>query len=85
MTGRLLRIKTPQQGRGDTISLARPEGPYMQIHRELRQKPNPFGEYGEWIEDVALHLYLATQKLITRVHCQSHNNNNKSESTGTRK
>ena len=42
MTGRLLQTITPQQGKGDTITLAHPEGPYMQIHRKLRHEPNQF-------------------------------------------
>ena len=40
---------------GDTITLAHPEGPYMQMHRSIRQELNPPGEFGEWIEDAALH------------------------------
>ena len=32
-----------------------PEGPHVQIHRKLRHEPNPSGEFGEWIEDAALH------------------------------
>ena len=45
----------PLKGRGDTITLAHPEGSYMQIHRKLRHKLHQSGEFGEWIEDAALH------------------------------
>ena len=39
--GYLLQSITPLQGRGDTITLAHPEGPFMQMHRRIRQKLNP--------------------------------------------
>ena len=45
----------PLQGRGDTITLAHPEGPYMQMHRRITQELNPYGKLGERIEDAALH------------------------------
>ena len=48
-------ITMPLQGRGDTITLDHPEGPYMQMLRRIRQELNPSGEFGEWIEDVAIH------------------------------
>ena len=31
------------------------EGPYMQIHRKLRHEQKQSGEFGEWIDDAALH------------------------------
>ena len=31
------------------------EGAYMQMHRRIRQELNPSGEFGELIEDAALH------------------------------
>ena len=85
--GTLLQNITPLQGIGGTVTLAHPEGPYMQMRRRIRLELNPFGEVGEWIEDGALHnqiphLYLARQKPIKRVHCES--DHNKSEHTGTR-
>ena len=52
---RLLSIKMPQLGGGNTITLAHPEMPYMQVHRKLREEPNPFRELKEWIEDAANH------------------------------
>ena len=56
MRGRLLQIITPQQGKEDPITLAHPEGPYMQIHRELEQEElNPSGESGERTEDATLY------------------------------
>ena len=63
---------------GDTITLAHPEGPYMQIHRRIKQELSPSGEFGEWIEDAALHnplphLQLARQKEIKHVHSESDN------------
>ena len=45
---------TPLQGRGDPITLAHPEGPYMQMHGRIRQELNTSGEFGECIEDAAL-------------------------------
>ena len=79
MKGSLLQIITPPQGRGDTITLAHPKEPYMQIHIRIRREPNPSGEFGEWIEDAALcnplpHLKIARQKPIKRVHSESDNN-----------
>ena len=69
MRRRLLQFIMPQQGRGDTVTLAHPEEPYMQIHRKLRHEPN---QSGEWIEDTAIlnplpHLHVVRVKLITRV------------------
>ena len=69
----MLQIITPMQGRGDTITLAHREGPYMQIHRRIRRELNTSGKLGEWIEDVASHnplphLKLARQKSIKHVH-----------------
>ena len=56
MRRRLLQIIVPQQEIEGTITIAHPEGPkYMQIHKKLRLKPNPSGEFEEWIEDAALH------------------------------
>ena len=54
MRGRLLLNITPQQGEGGAITLAHPEGSYMQIHRNLRHEEKQCGEFGEWIEDAAL-------------------------------
>ena len=51
----MLQLMAPQQGGGDTITLAHPEGLYMQIHRKIRRERNPPGEFVEWIEDAALH------------------------------
>ena len=34
--GQLLQIITPKRGKGDTITLAHPGGPYVQIHRKIR-------------------------------------------------
>ena len=53
--GILHMVIMPQQGRGDTTTLAHPKGLHMQIHRRIRREPNPSGELGEWIEDAALH------------------------------
>ena len=53
--GRLLQTIMPQQGRGDTITPAQPEGPYLHIFQKLRHEPNQPGEFGEWIEDASLH------------------------------
>ena len=68
-------IITPLQGRGDTTTLALPEGLYMQTRRRIGQELNPSGELGERIEDAALHsplphLQLARQKPIKRVHSE---------------
>ena len=76
MRGHLLKIMTPLQGRGYAITLAHPEGLYMQIHRRIRRELIPSGEFGEWIEDAALHnplphLQLTRQKTIKRVHSRS--------------
>ena len=73
MRGHLLKIMTPLQGRGYAITLAHPEGLYMQIHRRIRRELNTSGKLGEWIEDVASHnplphLKLARQKSIKHVH-----------------
>ena len=46
---------TPLQGRGDTITQTHSEGPYVQIHGRVGQELNPAGEFGEGIEDAALH------------------------------
>ena len=48
-------IITPLQGRGDTITLAYHERPYMQMQTITKQELNPPGEFGEWIEDAELH------------------------------
>ena len=40
-------LATSHNGRGDTITLAHPEGPYMQMHRKLRHEPKQSGEFGE--------------------------------------
>ena len=42
-------------GERDTIILAHPKGPYMKIHGIIRRELNQSGEFGEWIEDAALH------------------------------
>ena len=55
MRGHLLKLVTPQQRSGDSFTLVHPEGPDIQIHERLRQEPNSFEEFGEWIEDAALH------------------------------
>ena len=55
MRGHFLQIITRLQGRWDTITLAHLQGPYMQIHRRIRRELHPSGEFGEWIEDAALH------------------------------
>ena len=55
MRGHLLQMIMPLQGRGDTISIAHPEGPYVKMDRRKRRKLDPFGEFGESIEDTALH------------------------------
>ena len=55
MRERLLQIVTPKQGRGDTVTLAHPEGPHMQIQRKVWEGRNPSLELGECIEDAALH------------------------------
>ena len=78
-------IITPRQGRGYTITLAHPDGPYMQMHGRIRQELNPSREFGEGVEDAAVHnplphLYVARQKPIKRVHSEL---DNKSERTGT--
>ena len=83
----MLQIITPLQERGDIKTLAHPEGPYMQIHSRIRRELNPSGEFGERIEDAALHnplphLSLSRQKPIKHLHSESYN---KSEHSGTRK
>ena len=40
--GHGLQVVAPQQGRGDTITLAHPDGPYMQIHIKVRKESNSF-------------------------------------------
>ena len=53
----LATIMTP--GRGDTTTLAHPKESYTQMHRIIRREQNLSEEFGEWIDDAALHNPLA--------------------------
>ena len=70
MRGRLLQTTMSQQGRGDTITLAHPEGWYMQIHGSTRHEPNQSGEFesGSKMRHFTTHSHTSNLQGCSRLH-----------------